>query len=870
MNFLRKVRAFLAEAEFEEKSKSNQYNYLALAIVAGIGHIFFGIYWRYIDPLIFQGIGLRVFGMFTCVALVMVVSFELERNKICKFVWIFSITYNLPFFFTVMLMRNDFDQVWFTAQATMIMVVILFLTNLLKSLLTVLLGVFLAIIYCYILAPDTLYIHQEIITHFPIYVLTIVAGYIFSLSNNKGYSVSREIKEKQKVMVVTSLAGSIAHEIRNPLNTINLVGAQIDELLIKEEDMEIKGKVSYEEHAKNRQELLRLTASISESIYSANNIINIILSDLKEKKVDPQDFIYINPITILLEIKDKYGYRTEAERVKVKFDKSLQKAIDKNDNKYIFKAVEDRFVFIVFNLLKNSLFYLNEYPKSMVTIGVGYKVVENIKYNSIFIHDTGPGIPKEAIPKLFEDFYTSGKKDGTGLGLAFCKRNMLAFGGDIICESEVGKWTRFSLLFPVITPEELKKAGAAERRKKILIVDDQKTNLVITKYKIEKNLSFSCDMAENGSDAISLIKANKYQLVLMDIQMPEMNGIEATNKIKAINKDIPVVGLSSLQHEDIKSKIECFSYYLNKPVAGHILHRTISKITMHEDDGSYLGDRTQYLPELAGKNVLFADDQEINRKITIKKLETIGMKVTEVANGKDLVDKYRKSLKKDKSSKFDIILTDINMPPFNGDDASKIIRSIEEKNKILYTEKMPIIALTGDGQKEDIDHFFECDMTDYYIKGQDPELLIKLIAIYVTPEKIYYNKKQGESAAAKETSSEKGPGARKEAVMVLNTEKLRYFGEDDKKDFLDTFLKDSDEMISKISRNVQENNLKEMSLALHAFKGICGNIGAEELSIHIKKIEATVKENKLPSDKNWLENLQKSYKKLEIEIKKIL
>jgi len=77
-------------------------------------------------------------------------------------------------------------------------------------------------------------------------------------------------------------------------------------------------------------------------------------------------------------------------------------------------------------------------------------------------------------------------------------------------------------------------------------------------------------------------------------------------------------------------------------------------------------------------------------------------------------------------------------------------------------------------------------------------------------------------------------------------------------------------MINKISRNVKENNLKEMSLALHAFKGICGNIGADELSTHIKTIEESVKIDKLPSNKNWLDNLQQSYKKLEIEIKKIL
>ncbi|MBL6791483.1 MAG: response regulator [Methylophilaceae bacterium] len=675
--------------------------------------------------------------------------------------------------------------------------------------------------------------------------------------------------EQNRADLLKSLAGSIAHEIRNPLNTINLIGTQIDELLIKEETIENQRKMNYEEHVKSRQNLLHLTSRISESIYSANNIINIILNDLKEKKIDPEDFIYINPIKILPDIKDKYGYRTDVERLKVRFDKALQKAINKEDNKYIFKAVEDRFVFIMFNLLKNALFYLNEYSDSIVTIGLEDKTHKGKKYNSIYVHDTGPGIPKEALPKLFQDFYTSGKKDGTGLGLAFCKRNMIAFGGDIICESVVGKWTKFSLLLPKISDKELKIAGDAEKRKKILIVDDQKTNLIITKSKIEKNLDFFCDMAENGSDAISMIKANKYQLVLMDIQMPEMNGIDAANKIRTINKEVPIVGLSSLQYEEINKKLDNFDYYLNKPVAGHILHRTIAKLTMHEDDGAYLGDRLNYLPSLAGKNVLFADDQEINRKITTRKLESVGMKVTEVENGKQLVDKYKKSLKKDKSSKFDIILTDINMPPFNGDDASKAIRGIELKNKIRYEKRMPIIALTGNGQKEDIDHFFECGMTDYYIKGQNPELLTKLIVIYLTPNKVYYNKEQEENIKVAQEQKNKN-GQNTENKAILNTEKLRYFSEDDKKDFLDTFLKDSEAILNKIARNVKENNLKELSLALHAFKGVCGNIGADELSRHIRKLEEIIKKGKLPSNKDWLNNLQKSYKKLESEIKKII
>lgn len=121
------------------------------------------------------------------------------------------------------------------------------------------------------------------------------------------------------------------------------------------------------------------------------------------------------------------------------------------------EQIVGRFNCIVSNLIKNALYYLDQFPDSVVTIGTERRTICRIEYNVIYVHDTGPGISANILPKLFDDFYTSDKKNGTGLGLSFCKRNMKAFGGDIICESEFGNgkngWTKFSLLFPKIDLE---------------------------------------------------------------------------------------------------------------------------------------------------------------------------------------------------------------------------------------------------------------------------------------------------------------------------------------------------------------------------------------------------------------------------------
>ena len=100
-------------------------------------------------------------------------------------------------------------------------------------------------------------------------------------------------------------------------------------------------------------------------------------------------------------------------------------------------------------------------------------------------------------------------------------------------------------------------------------------------------------------------------------------------------------------------------------------------------------------------------------------------------NGKELLEIYQKSLDQNGKSNFDAIITDIIMPPYNGDEAVKEIRAIEVLHKINNNEEIPIIAISGQGEKEDIYNLFKCQITDYFIKGTKPELLLRVIANYI-------------------------------------------------------------------------------------------------------------------------------------------
>ena len=100
--------------------------------------------------------------------------------------------------------------------------------------------------------------------------------------------------------------------------------------------------------------------------------------------------------------------------------------------------------YVLYNLIGNALYYVKTLPDAEIVISLLPDT------NQIEVRDTGQGIEPEALPKLFDSFYTSGKQGGTGLGLSYCKRTMQALGGDIHCESELGEYTAFILSFPKV------------------------------------------------------------------------------------------------------------------------------------------------------------------------------------------------------------------------------------------------------------------------------------------------------------------------------------------------------------------------------------------------------------------------------------
>ncbi|MBU6338670.1 MAG: hybrid sensor histidine kinase/response regulator [Rickettsiales bacterium] len=705
-NFIAKIKQFLVKS-FGEGTQIDRGNILTAVLIGAPTYIFLYFFYSYVVILPYESLTLRLTVAFLCSSVYFYKYLpETVKIKYFPFYWHVMVMAALTFSVTFLLLKNNFHEIYLYWEIFVTFLLALYVPNWLIFIIDLLIS-FSAAIVLYIITTPT----SDIIDLSPqfniagysfILFFTGFTSIIFIYANRSAWITAKENQQYKKVI---SIAGSIVHEIRNPLNSIRLAIANSTTIL-KSPNLDEKLRL---------KEVLNCKNNINNAIKQANDIINIVLNDLGEKTINHSDFKYLQPREIVLDVISSYGYQEESEKQKVKLNLN---------NYFIFKAIPERLIFIIYNLLKNALYYLDKYPNSIVTIGTEQRVFEGKNYNVIYVHDTGPGIPYDVIPKLFDDFFTFGKKGGTGLGLAFCKRNMIAFDGDIICESEVNEWTKFSLLFPILSNEEQIKTNIIENNK-ILIVDDEQVNLLIEKSTLERNLNVICDTINNGFEAVEILKKSKdYVAIIMDVEMPVMNGFDATKEIRKFNSSLPIITYSSLKGAKEKALESGANDFLNKPAKKELLLKTVAKWSNIKYDPFVSRSRQELKDILNNKRILLADDETTNRIILTKYLENYGMIIDQVKDGNELVAKYEAS----SHSTYDLIITDVNMYKVNGDEATIKIRKHEKENNL---KQIPIIAFTGNSETEKLHHFFNVGMNDYFVKGDDNEYLIRIIGFWV-------------------------------------------------------------------------------------------------------------------------------------------
>lgn len=366
-------------------------------------------------------------------------------------------------------------------------------------------------------------------------------GLIRELKNKNTQYREAKIEAENLSLLKTRFFSTVSHEIRTPL--YGVVG--LTSLLLEDKSLD-----------KHKGDLKSLK-------FSADYLLALINDVLQMNKMESNEVTLENVSFSLNDLMNSIVNSFEFTRVQNKNNIHLD--IDENIPDFLI-GDSVRLSQILMNLVGNAMKFTER-----GNISIQAKQLEDFDGKSKIyfeIKDDGPGIPESKKKVIFEEFSqltnSNYNYQGTGLGLPIVKRLLKLFGSKIRLESKEGEGSTFS--FSILFKEDTSKKSTPELeeesfvfdhsgKKSILIVDDNRINQVVTKRILEKK-DFECEVASNGHQAIEMVSNRKYDLVLMDVNMPGISGLEASVQIRKFNKTIPILALTAVEVEEIREEIQ--------------------------------------------------------------------------------------------------------------------------------------------------------------------------------------------------------------------------------------------------------------------------------------------------------------------------
>ncbi|CAM2881994.1 CHASE domain-containing protein [Rariglobus hedericola] len=334
------------------------------------------------------------------------------------------------------------------------------------------------------------------------------------------------------------------------------------------------------------------------------------------------------------------------------------------------------------------------------------------------VRDSGIGIPPEAHDRIFRSFSqvdssTTRKYGGTGLGLAISKRLAELMGGRMWFESPPGKGSTFffTLTCPWIAagPKTYNPADRFHiRGKRLLIVDDNEHGRRILSTLAHK-WGMVCTVAQTGRECVDLIRAgNRFDLAILDMQMPEMDGIMLAREIRALpaGVELPLILLSSIGRHPAPEDSALFTSCLTKPAKPSQLFNEIGRSLGHEEiHDTPIPIALPVAGETLAGRILLAEDNSVNQKVALHMLSRLGYRADVAGNGLEVLAALERV-------PYDIILMDVQMPELDGLETTRRIRA----NTPAGTTGPWIIALTANAMEGDHQQCTEAGMDDYLSK----------------------------------------------------------------------------------------------------------------------------------------------------------
>ena len=629
-----------------------------------------------------------------------------------------------------------------------------------------------------------------------------------------------KVQAEEATKAKSDFLANMSHEIRTPMNAV----LGLNHLLQKTE-------------MTNKQR--DYTKKIERSAQNLLGIINDILdfSKIEAGKID-MEFIDFNLDEVLENLSSLMNVKAQ--------EKELELIVHRNPDVPINLVGDSlRLGQILINLSTNAIKFTEtgEVEVKIEMLSTNTKKA-HLKFS---VRDTGIGLTEVQIDNLFQEFHqadtsTTRKYGGTGLGLTISKKLVKMMNGEIGVDSKYGSGSIFYFTgeFGISKKKKIQQKLTPNRLKnlKVLIVDDNETVLEIHKGYCE-DFGFRVATARNETEVFNELKKSHIDLILMDLKLPAMDGIEITRLILSdpyIPQKPRIIMITAYGRESVLQQAETIGIdgFLIKPVNQSLLFDTIVEIfgesSNSEESLQKPHTKTASLEKIRGAHLLLVEDNEINQQVAVELLESEGFMVEVAGNGKKAIEIINTSQKP-----FDLVFMDLQMPVMDGYTATEILRKNDK------WQSLPILAMTADAMSGVQKKVLAAGMNDYVTKPIDIDELYSVMVKWVNPDNVRHskNKKTNKSTIFQkdikiptipslnvEEALKRVAGNQKLFMKILNQ-------------FAVTNANFQNDILDKIKANDPETALR----IVHTLKGVSGSIGATNLHEAVKEFEIFLKNN---------------------------